>query len=282
MQSGCVICHTISQRAEVPHIAPGLLGRQVLDLPGEMGRLRKRLQLHQGFPFRLLLAQGQVISVEQAVEQVGARAALGHLAALPAQQELGDIAAPEVPQVDLGAAVVLAGNLDGRAGDILQHTVLPEQLFPVAVHHDIGGGNVLEFHMAERQAALPGQDGGFPLAGKGAFHQDKGPAGRAFGGVDAVLSPQKDQVLHFISHIKDACLALANVEHTVGDKSMLGKVGPHHHGGGVPLFNLKVDVGDGAVKSAGVGVLNTPFHPGHVAREPEHVHGSPLSSWGAF
>ena len=42
------------------------------------------------------------------------------------------------------------------AGDILQHTVLPEQLFPVAVHHDIGGGNVLELHMAECQAALPG------------------------------------------------------------------------------------------------------------------------------
>ena len=90
----------------------------------------------------------------------------------------------------------------------------------------------------------------------------KGQPGRAFGGVDAVLSPQKDQIFHFVSHVKDTCLALANVEHAVRDKTVLGKVGPHHHGGGIPLFNLEVDVGDSTVKSAGIGVLDITFHPG--------------------
>ena len=63
---------------------------------------------------------------------------------------------------------------------------------------------------------------------------------------------------------------------------MLGKVGPHHHGGGIPLFNLEVDVGNSTVKSAGIGVLDITFHPGCVTCEPEHIHSLPLVVLGGF
>ena len=148
LQGGGIIGNAIAIDSVISGIFPSLLRREITDLPEKLRFLRSRLPIHQCLPFRFALAQREVIPMEKGMEHILALFAPCHLTAVFSKQQLRHVTTPNIPQIDLSTTVILSRNPNGRASDIFHYAILPEQFLPVAVHHDISGGNVLEFHMA--------------------------------------------------------------------------------------------------------------------------------------
>lgn len=277
LQRGRVVGGAVADGAEITGVCPQGLRGQTDNLAQKIGgEIFEGIRFREAHPLGFGVPQRAVVAVQQRAHNVCAAAPGQDAPAFPAAQQCGDIAAPHVLQIDLRAAVFLLCDLQGGPGDVLQNAVLPEQLFPIAVLGELGGGRVADLDVAEGQPAFSGADGGAALPAEGAFDQDEGPAGRALCGVDAVIAAEEHQVFHLVSHIENAGLAFADVENTVGDEAVLCKMGAQRDGGRVSRPNAEIDVGDGAVKGAGVRVLNLPVDARHVAGEPEKVGGFAL------
>ena len=98
-------------------------------------------------------------------------------------------------------------------------------------------------HPHNRQSGFPGADGGLALAFKPGIYHHKGPAGGRLGGIYSIITPEEADVLYLIAHIKYAGLAVSNTNVHMGDKAMLGKVGPERHGGRIALVYAEIDIG---------------------------------------
>ena len=80
--------------------------------------------------------------MEKGMEHILALFAPCHLTAVFSKQQLRHVTTPNISQIDLSTTVILSRNPNGRASDIFHYAILPEQFLPVAVHHDISGGNL--------------------------------------------------------------------------------------------------------------------------------------------
>ncbi len=126
-------------------------------------------------------------------------------------------------------------------------------------------------------------DGHRPLAHEFGVQHQRLPAGRGHRRPDCEIASEEAAILDFMTDLFHRAQRRADAEIHVRQRRMLGEMGPHRDGGGVPVLNFHIDIAESGIKSAFVAVHHGLARRPGLVGEPDHVlPRSALVSGGVF
>ena len=127
-------------------------------------------------------------------------------------------------------------------------------------------------HADESRAQVLAQDSGLLLALEIGINHGHRPTRRGTAGDDTVLAAVEAEVLHFVTDVPDSCQGVVSqVEIQVVEETVLGEMSPDGHGLRIALADPEIDVGQGTIEGAGVGVGRALALAGNATGEPDHI-----------
>ena len=268
LDGGGIVRLAIADNAQRADIHPLRHGRQVTDRRGARRRHGgQRLHIGLGAIFAHMAQVRHHEAIGEGGDLVGRPLARDRAAAVAEASEDRAVLRQRIFETDLREDILLVGDDDAGAADILEPDILAPQRVAIAAIHFYADGRVADGDIDHRQVDLMLTNGGVALPVEGRIDQRELPGGRGLFRDDAIAAALEMDILDDVAGLIDAGEAIPQPELHMAEKGMLRHAEAHARRGRIAGADLYVDVAHRRIEGARIGVAH------HLVARHDGRHG---------